>query len=406
MPILPFAEMPQVVNPPAGFFVNANNDPAGTTLDNDPLNQLRPGGGIYYLNPAYDPGTRAGRITQLLEAKIAAGPLTVEDMAEIQADVVLLDAQRLVPHILEAFANANAAGAPAQLAVFGADPRIQEAVGRLAAWDFSTPTGITEGWDASDREDQLFPPSAAEVRASVAATIYSVWRGQIIQATVDAAVAPLGLPTPGSGQAVTALVNLLESFPQRQGIGASGVDFFPGAGTPESQRDTIILACLADALEILAGDPFRPAFGGSTDQDDYRWGRLHRLVLDHPLGPPFSIPPAGGAAPPSLPDLAGIPVDGGFGVVDASSHSARADSAEEFRFGSGPVRRYVGEPGYQRLSIEGRSSLPGGESGVLGSPFYVNLLPEWLANETHPLRHGAADLAGAVVSRELFVPGS
>ncbi len=36
--ILPFSEMPQVVNPANGFFVNANNDPAGTTLDNNPLN--------------------------------------------------------------------------------------------------------------------------------------------------------------------------------------------------------------------------------------------------------------------------------------------------------------------------------------------------------------------------------
>ncbi len=65
--VLPFAEMPQLVNPPAGYFVNANNDPAGTTLDNDALNQLRPGGGIYYLNPGYAIGTRAGRITQVLE---------------------------------------------------------------------------------------------------------------------------------------------------------------------------------------------------------------------------------------------------------------------------------------------------------------------------------------------------
>src|SRR5687768_5327773 len=48
--ILPFSEMLQIVNPPAGFFVNANNDPAGTTLDNDALNEIRPNGGIYYLN--------------------------------------------------------------------------------------------------------------------------------------------------------------------------------------------------------------------------------------------------------------------------------------------------------------------------------------------------------------------
>src|SRR5213079_1889107 len=45
--ILPFAEMPQIQNPPAGYFVNGNNDPAGVTRDNNPLNQLRPGGGLY-----------------------------------------------------------------------------------------------------------------------------------------------------------------------------------------------------------------------------------------------------------------------------------------------------------------------------------------------------------------------
>ena len=59
-------------NPPAGWFVNANNDPVGTTLDNDPLDQLRPGGGIFYLNPGYD-GLRAGRITEALTGRSCAG---------------------------------------------------------------------------------------------------------------------------------------------------------------------------------------------------------------------------------------------------------------------------------------------------------------------------------------------
>ena len=35
--IYPAAEMPHIVNPPAGWFVSANNDPAGLTLGNDPL---------------------------------------------------------------------------------------------------------------------------------------------------------------------------------------------------------------------------------------------------------------------------------------------------------------------------------------------------------------------------------
>ena len=40
--ILPYDEMPQVVNPPWGYIANANNDPVGVTLDNNPYNQLRP----------------------------------------------------------------------------------------------------------------------------------------------------------------------------------------------------------------------------------------------------------------------------------------------------------------------------------------------------------------------------
>ena len=60
--------MPQIVNPSRGFIASANNDPIGTTLDNDPLNQLRPGGGIYYLSPAYAIGDRVARITKLLPA--------------------------------------------------------------------------------------------------------------------------------------------------------------------------------------------------------------------------------------------------------------------------------------------------------------------------------------------------
>ena len=60
------------------------------------------------------------------------------------------------------------------------------------------------------------------------------------------------------------------------------------------------------------------------------------------LGAPWSIPPAGGIT--TLPGLAGIPTDGGFNTVDASSHNARADSVNEFTFGGGPVRRLLRSP--------------------------------------------------------------
>jgi penicillin amidase len=91
-------------------------------------------------------------------------------------------------------------------------------------------------------------------------------------------------------------------------------------------------------------------------------------------------------------------------VVDASSHSARADSAEEFRFGSGPVRRFVGtaEPFFQGITAE--SSLPGGTSGVPGDPLSLNLLGRWLTNETYPVRLRAADVQAGRASREVLMP--
>ena len=98
-----------------------------------------------------------------------------------------------------------------------------------------------------------------------------------------------------------------------------------------------------------------------------------------------------------MPGLPGYPTDGGFNVVDASSHSARADSVNEFQFGNGPVRRYVGEPqGGFRTGAE--SIWAGGVSGVPspGNPFYSNLLNYWLVNETLPLVLRARDASAGV----------
>jgi penicillin amidase len=404
--ILPFEEMPQVSNPSAGWFVNANNDLLGITLDNDALNQLRPGGGIYYLNPGYDFGIRAGRITGILKERVATGNVTPKDLQAIQADTVMLDAQVFTPYILEAFANAGEKDAHLALQSIAASPGVIEAVGRLSDWDQSTPTGVDEGFDAGDIEGWKSSPTEEEIDASVATTIYSVWRGQMIKNSIDAVLDTIELPRPGSREVMKALRNLLDNFDVNEGVGASGINFFnvPGIDDAATRRDILILKSVVDALDLLAGDDFNDAFNNSTDQEDYRWGRLHRLILKHPLGEPFSIPPAGGAFPPPFSDLAGIPVDGGFAVVDASSHSARANSHDDFMFDSGPARRYVGQPHRAPRRIKAETSLPGGESGVLESPFYANLLEQWLINDTYKLRHRLKDILKGLEQSEVFVP--
>jgi penicillin amidase len=404
--IVPFEEMPHLVNPAAGWFVNANNDALGLTLDNNPLNQLRPGGGIFYLSSFHE-GYRAGRITQLIREKLASGSgkISFEDMRRFQADTALIDAQVFVPYVRQAFANAQSSAEP-MLAAFAAQPRIAEAVERLRAWNHTTPTGIAEGYDAADRGGVLTAPSDEEIAASVAATIYSVWRGRFIHNTIDAPLARFGLPLAEDQYAVAAVRHLLETFANTGGRGASGLDFFelPGITSAADRRDILILKSLADALDLLAGESFAPAFHRSTHLDDYRWGMLHRLVLTHPLGGAFNIPPAAGQWPAPLPGLAGIPVDGGFSTVDVGNPigGVRGADADAFMFDHGPAHRLVCEA--TPRGVRATLSMPGGVSGALGNPNYLNLLPRWLSNDGFPLLTRTAALRENTVTMMKFLP--
>ncbi len=395
--LIPREEMPQVINPPWGYLANANNDPVGTSLDGNPLSQLRPGGnGIYYLNTNYS-DLRQGRVDRELQDLVARGNVTVQDMKDLQANNRLLDAELLLPFLLQAFENATAEDAAAPLAALAADPRVQEAMGRLANWDFSTPTGLPGGFDPGGDPTGNSVPTDEQIAHSIAATIYSVWRGEVISKTIDATLTAVGLgdQLPGSKLAWRSLVNQLRLFPLTQGVAASGLTFFNVPNAPElapaDARDTVLLASLQGALDRLAGEPFATAFEFSVDQNDYRWGKLHRVVLDHPLNTaPFNIPSAGGFSDVA-PGLPGIARAGGFEAVDASSHSSRARSENAFTFGAGAARRNVAvvtSGGPQAEEI-----IPGGRSGIFLSPFYANQLRLWLVNDYLPLTIGA-DQAG------------
>ena len=302
----------------------------------------------------------------------------------MQADTTLLDAEYFVPHITQAFADAKTSTVP-QLAVLAADPQVAEAVQRLGQWDFTTPTGIAQGYDAGRTPGS--PPTQAQIADSVAATIYAVWRSSAVTRIIDDHLG--GLPTPagdiGDQFALEAVKHLLDTFPATHGVGASGIDFLavPGITDPAASRDYLILSSLRDALTLLASPAFGPAFHQSADQNDYRWGLLHRLVLAHPLGGPFSVPPAFGQFPAPLPGLAGIPVDGGFETVDAVIHPVRAADANGFMSqprpgaplrrqsrpradgrGIGPARRHQRRPGKPVLpqpapAIPDQQLLPG-----------------------------------------------
>ena len=86
---IPFEELPSVYNPPTHLVVTANN-------------KVVPDDYPYFISSQWAPGYRAQRITDLLKAKAAEAPLTLDDMRDIQADVYSLPGGFMVPYILEA----------------------------------------------------------------------------------------------------------------------------------------------------------------------------------------------------------------------------------------------------------------------------------------------------------------
>jgi penicillin G amidase len=407
--VLPVAEMPKVINPAAGYFANANNDPVGTTLDNNPLNQVRPGGGLYYLNFNYS-AYRQGRIARSLEAIRASNQkIGVGEMQKLQANNALMDAELVAPHLVNALTRANAAGAWAPLAALAADVKVDEAVKRIGEWDYSTPTGIPEGFDPGDNPAALGAPSTSEIDKSVAASLFAIWRSYAIRNTVDATLTKVGLASalPDSSDGYTSFKFLLDNYAQLRGKGLSGLNFFAlptgmTAPTPEDARDYILLKSMQEGLARFASSEFAPAFGGSTTLSDYRWGKLHRITFAHPLGGPFNLP---GANPYGFVNysaaLPGVPRAGGFDAVDASSHNTRANTVNGFTYSSGPARRFVGE---MTPAIGASEIIPGGQSAVLGSPLYASQLGRWLTNNYHalPVAISAATAASPVVVE--FVP--
>ncbi len=402
--IMPAGETPQVVNPATGYIANGNNDPVGTSLDNNPLNQLRPGGGLYYLSSGYV-AYRMGRIDRLLQDAIAAGPVSVAQIKAMQANNQLLDAELVMPHLMTAFENAAQPDAWPGIAQFAADPQIQQVMGLFAGWDFSTPTGVPEGYDPGDNPFALGAPTASEIDNSVAATVFSIWRSQAVKNTIDATLSAIGLGDnlPPSRIAYNSLKHHLDTFDANHGVGASGINFFtnPQAPDPAAARDFVLLASLRQGLDLLASDEFAPAFGNSSDVMDYRWGRLHRIVFDHPLNDIFSLP-NGLYGLVTTPGLPGVARGGGYEAVDASSHSSRADGLNEFMFGSGASRRFVGQMFPTGTVAE--QIIAGGQSGVIGGIEYANQLYFWLVNGYLPLLLDAAVVDQIALSRQVFQP--
>jgi penicillin amidase len=84
--LIPFAQLPQIVNPPAGYIFNANNAPAGPSYP-------------YFLGVDWEEPWRADRLQQYFNKP---GKHTLDSSAMMQADHVSLAARVLLPSLLKA----------------------------------------------------------------------------------------------------------------------------------------------------------------------------------------------------------------------------------------------------------------------------------------------------------------
>ena len=94
--------------------------------------------------------------------------------------------------------------------------------------------------------------------------------------------------------------------------------------------------------------------------------------------------------------------DGGFGVVDASSHNPRAATLNGFMFGSGPNRRFVSEA--RRSHPRAVQVIPGGESGNPAGRWFGNQLGLWLTDDYHGVTTVRGQILSDAILREQFVP--
>ena len=93
--------------------------------------------------------------------------------------------------------------------------------------------------------------------------------------------------------------------------------------------------------------------------------------------------------------------DGGYEVVNASGFSAKADGPDSFRFGGGPVRRYVGMASFPAgSSVVGYNAMP----SVVGDPPNTSQLRMWLTGDSHPVHMSESAVQPLTNRIETFSP--
>jgi penicillin amidase len=207
---IPFGDLPRAFNPPEGYIVTANNAVVGSDYP-------------YLITKDWDPGYRAQRIVDLIEAD----PLiSLTDVQVIQGDCMPLWTQDVLPYLQSLSTD---------------EPRLNQALDLLRAWD------------------------GQAARESAAAALFEAFRLHLVDATFGD---ELGEQLLGEarGATMSALSNLLPE---------SDSPWFDDTTTPQVEtRDEILLRALEGAVEDLTKSEGR-------NMAKWRWGDLHTATFEN-----------------------------------------------------------------------------------------------------------------------------
>jgi penicillin amidase len=342
---IPFDDLPWQLDPPSGIIVTANNAAVDATYP-------------YFVADGWDPGYRAKRIAQLLDAAAADGGVTIRDVRTIQSDTAMLRAASIVPFV--------------------------SAV-RPTTEDGAVVLGRINDWRPLDCPVD-----------SVGCAAYVAFEYRLMRGLFDDELGPLAREYVGQGgswQATTALLSVPDS------------PWWDDVTTPNRQerRDDIIAAAL-DAT----GKELRGALGAP---EKWTWGALHTATFREATLGSSGIGPLEWYL-----DKGPYPVPGAAGAVNNTYYRpSRAypdpDDPTYVPVGIGRVFEITNLPSY-RLAID-MADLDGARivqtTGQSGNPFdthYGDLIDDWINGESVPLPFSLAAVNDASIQVLQLTPKS
>lgn len=303
-----------------------------------------------FLTNDWDYGFRSERIRDLIEGQIDSGtPITVESMSALQNDDWSPFAAALVPILLEQDLEDT----------FAADGQ-----DLLRDWDYST-----------DKD------------SAAAAYFAAVWANILEETFWDDLPQPMW-PTGGS-RWLAVIEDLIEEPTSVWWDNRTTVNVV-------ETRDEILSNALINArLELTT------SLGKNADE--WKWGRVHLLELEHPV--------LGGSSIPGIvrnfvnPDPVQMP--GGSSIVNATAWDASAWDPEtrsrSFGVTAGPSMRMVVDLADLDAS---RWVVVSGVSGHPGHPHYADQLTTWAVGETYPWPSTTGAVSQAATETLTLVPAS